>query len=70
MQRTVLIVGAGLSGVDIAVDIATTAKTVLISAERGMVLNHRRKSMGHNISKDSFCLMFTNYYSFELKYSS
>ena len=57
MQKTVLIVGAGLSGVDIAVDIATTAKTVMISAERGMVLNHRSKAMAHNITKDSLALV-------------
>ena len=45
--------GGGLSGVDIVVDIASTARRVLISADRGMVLNHNRKHLGDNIVKDS-----------------
>ena len=45
--------GGGLSGVDIVVDIASTARRVLISADRGMVLNHDRKHLGDNIVKDS-----------------
>ena len=49
VQKTVLIVGGGLSGLDIAVDIASTARTVLISAERGMV--PVKKSLGDNVVK-------------------
>ena len=45
----VLIVGGGLSGLDIAVDIASTARAVLISAARGMV--PVRKSLGENVIK-------------------
>ena len=49
VQKIVLIVGGGLSGLDIAVDIASTARTVLISAARGMV--PVRKSLGENVVK-------------------
>ena len=49
---TVLIVGGGLSGVDIVVDIASTARRVMISADRGMVLNHGRINLGDNVVKD------------------
>ena len=52
VQKTVLIVGGGLSGVDIVVDIASTARRVLFSADRGMVLNHERKHLGENVVKD------------------
>lgn len=54
LQRNVLIVGGGLSGLDIAVDIASTARTVMISAERGMV--PVRKPLGENVVKESFFL--------------
>ena len=37
VNKTVLIVGAGLSGIDIAVDISSTANRVLISGERGII---------------------------------
>ena len=36
-DKAVLVVGGGLSGVDIASDIAKTAARVLISASRGLV---------------------------------
>ena len=49
VQKKVLIVGGGLSGLDIAVDIASTARAVLISAARGMV--PVRKSFGENVIK-------------------
>ena len=49
VQKKVLIVGGGLSGLDIAVDIASTARAVLISAARGMV--PVRKSLGENVIK-------------------
>ena len=52
LQKTVLIVGGGLSGVDLVVDIASTARRVLFSADRGMVLNHERKHLGENVVKD------------------
>ena len=52
VQKSVLIVGGGLSGIDIAVDIASTARTVMISAERGLV--PVRKSLGDNVIKESF----------------
>ena len=35
-------------------DIASTAKRVMLSADRGMVLNHARKHLGDNVVKDSF----------------
>ena len=35
------------------VDIASIARRVLISADRGMVLNHDRKHLGDNVVKDS-----------------
>ena len=34
-------------------DIASTARRVLLSAERGMFLNHERKHLGDNVVKDS-----------------
>ena len=51
VQKTVLIVGGGLSGVDIVVDIASTARKVMISADRGMILNHGRINLGENVVK-------------------
>ena len=44
--------GGGLSGVDIVVDIASTARRVMISADRGMILNHGRINLGENVVKD------------------
>ena len=52
VQKSVLIVGGGLSGIDIAVDISSTARIVMISAERGIV--PVRKSLGKNVTKESF----------------
>ena len=53
VQKNVLVVGGGLSGVDLAMDIASTAMRVMLSADRGMVLNHDRKHLGDNVVKDS-----------------
>ena len=59
VQKTVLIVGGGLSGLDIAMDIATTARTVMISAERGMV--PVRKSLGDNVVKENLRINLYSY---------
>ena len=37
---------------DIVVDIASPARRVMISADRGMILNHGRINLGENVVKD------------------